>query len=69
MQKKSDIVLKIMTIEDLSPLLHRSPKTIIRDIHRRPESLPPRLIIPNSKRILWLEQDVKEWFNKCRTSG
>jgi hypothetical protein len=67
MKAKVDIELKTMTIEDLAPLLHRSPKTLMRDIHRRPDSLPPRLIIPHSKRILWLEQDVKAWLNDCRT--
>jgi predicted DNA-binding transcriptional regulator AlpA len=65
--KKLEKEIKTMGVEDLAPLLHRGPKTLMRDIHRRPGSLPPRLIIPGSKRVLWLEQDVREWFNDCRT--
>jgi hypothetical protein len=67
MKAKLDIELKTMTIEDLAPLLHRDPKTLMRDVHLRPDSLPPHLIIPHSKRILWLEQDVRAWLNDCRT--
>jgi hypothetical protein len=67
MKNKIDIELKTMTVKDLAPLLHRDPKTLMRDLNRRPNSLPPRLFIPNSKRVLWLEQDVKAWLNDCRS--
>ena len=65
--KKIEKDIKTMGVEDLAPLLHRDPKTLMRDIHRRPDSLPPRLIIPGSKRVIWLEQDVREWLNGCRS--
>lgn len=68
MRSKEPIALKTLTIEDLAPLLHRNVETLRRDINRRPESLPPRLRIPSSKRLLWLEQDVAEWLRKCRES-
>lgn len=58
--------LKTLTAEDLAPLLGRAVSTIKTDVRRRPQSLPPRLRIPGSKKLLWLEADVTAWFEKCR---
>lgn len=58
--------LKTLTPDDLAPLLGRAVSTIKTDVRRRPESLPPRLQIPGSKQLLWLEQDVVEWIQKLR---
>ncbi len=54
--------------EYLAPLLHREVITIKADARRRPESLPPRLLIPGSAKLLWLESDVIEWLQSCRTA-
>lgn len=53
--------------EYLVPLLHRAISTIKVDARARPETLPPRLKIPGSAKLLWLESDVLEWLNGCRT--
>ena len=53
--------MKTLTAEDLAPLLHRTAETIKVDARRKPASLPPRLIIPGSNKLLWLEADVKTW--------
>ena len=58
--------LKTLGPDDLAPLLGRAVSTIKADVRRRPESLPPRLLIPGSKQLLWLEQDVVEWIQKLR---
>ncbi len=58
--------LKTLTAEDLAPLLGRAVSTIKTDVRRRPQSLPPRLRIPGSKKLLWLEADVTAWIEKCR---
>ena len=58
--------LKTLTPEDLAPLLGRSVSTIKTDVRRRPQTLPPRLRIPGTNRLLWLEQDVVEWIEKLR---
>lgn len=58
--------LKMMTAEDLAPLLGRAVSTIKVDARRRPQSLPPRLRIPGSRRLVWLEADVVAWFERCR---
>lgn len=59
---------KVVGVEYLAPLLHRAASTIRVDASRRPETLPPRLIIPGSKKVVWLESDVIEWLNSCRVA-
>ncbi len=61
--------LKTLTAEDLSPLLGRAVSTIKTDVRRRPETLPPRLRIPGSTRLIWLERDVIAWIDKCRATA
>lgn len=60
--------MKTLGPEELSTLIHREVITIKSDVRRRPETLPPRLKIPGSKKLLWLESDVHEWLAKCRTT-
>jgi hypothetical protein len=54
--------------EYLVPLVHRSIETIKVDARRKADSLPPRLKIPGSTKLLWLEADVIAWINDCRTA-
>ncbi len=61
--------LKMMKAEDLAPLLGRAVSTIKTDVRRRPESLPPRLKIPGSNRLVWVEADVIEWINEQRKAS
>ncbi len=61
--------MKTLTPEDLAPLLGRAVSTIKTDVRRRPNTLPPRLRIPGSNRVLWLEEDVVKWINRCRSNG
>ena len=53
--------VKTIRIEELSEILHRSVTSIASDVTRRPESLPPRLLIPNSRTVLWRMIDVERW--------
>jgi predicted DNA-binding transcriptional regulator AlpA len=58
--------IRTLTPEELAPILGRAASTIRTDVRRRPQTLPPRLRIPGSNRLLWLETDVAEWFEKLR---
>jgi predicted DNA-binding transcriptional regulator AlpA len=58
---------KLVDIDYMVTLLHKTKRTLEVDVTRRPESLPPRLIIPGSRKVLWLESDVLAWLEKCRT--
>ena len=60
------IVPNVVGPESLVPLLRRKIITIKLDAYRKPESLPPRLLIPGSTKLLWLETDVLDWINSCR---
>ena len=57
---------KLLQTKDLARLLHKTQRTIEVDVTRRPESLPPRLLIPGSRTVLWLEADVFAWLDRCR---
>ena len=61
--------IKTLTPEDLAQILGRSVVTIKTDARRKPESLPPRLRIPSSNKLLWLESDVAEWLRACRENS
>jgi predicted DNA-binding transcriptional regulator AlpA len=52
--------------EDLARLLGRKVSTIKADANRRPKTLPPRLRIPGSRALLWLEEDVQAWLRDQR---
>lgn len=56
--------MKLLKINDLAVILGRSPLTIRCDVSRRPETLPPRLIMPGSNRVIWAEADVEKWINE-----
>ena len=60
--------LKVVGPEYLAPLIHRAVATIKADVRRRPDTLPPRLLIPGSSKMLWLETDVHKWLEGCRTA-
>lgn len=56
--------MKLLKINDLAAILGKSPLTIRVDASRRPRTLPPRLIMPGSNRVIWAEADVLKWLNE-----
>lgn len=61
--------MKTLGVDEIAALLHKTPRTVREDARRRPHSLPPRLRIPGSDRMLWLESDVAEWIESCRVTN
>jgi predicted DNA-binding transcriptional regulator AlpA len=61
--------MKLLKINDLAKILCKSPVTIRVDVSRRPETLPPRLVMPGSNRVIWAESDVNEWLSKRQRTG
>ena len=57
---------KLVGVEFIAELIHKTPATVRVDLARRPKSLPPRLIIPDSRKLLWLESDVLAWIDDLR---
>ena len=53
-----------LDVEELAVILHKSKQSIYMDRRRRPNSLSPRVKIPGSSKLLWLESTVEEWLEK-----
>jgi len=53
--------LHTIGIEELAAILHMTPKTVSEYVTRKPEALPPRLVLPNCRRVIWRAVDVSEW--------
>lgn len=60
------MTIKTIGVEELSALLRRAVETIRSDARRRPETLPPRIVIPGTTKLLWLEEDVLAWMKEHR---
>jgi len=58
--------MQTLTIKDLAGLLNRSPATIATEVTKSPHKLPPRLQLPGSRRVLWLQSDVEMWIDEYR---
>lgn len=58
---QSNPALKTIGVNEIAIILRKKPTTIREDVTRRPESLPPRLVIPNSRSVVWRVIDVEEW--------
>lgn len=51
--------MQVLTIEQLSKVIHKSVTSIRSDRLRNPKSLPPSFTLPNSRRVLF--KDVDNW--------
>jgi hypothetical protein len=60
------MTIKTLGVEELSVLLRRAVDTIRSDARRRPDTLPPRIVIPGTSKLLWLEEDVANWMKEHR---
>lgn len=58
--------MQTLKASDLARLLGREESTIKADANRRPHTLPPRLHIPGTRSLLWLEEDVHAWLRQQR---
>lgn len=57
----------LLTMADLAVVLKVSPKTLQ---NRRPEDLPPAIILPGTKKVRrWRERDVVQWLARLPSTG
>ena len=52
--------------EYLADLLGMELSTVEVNARRKPEPLPPRLMLPGHKKLRWVEADVLDWLNSFR---
>jgi predicted DNA-binding transcriptional regulator AlpA len=53
-----------MGTAEMAVLLHKSERTIKKDVSVAPWTLPPRVRIPGSRRVMWLRSTVYDWLKK-----
>lgn len=58
--------IEIVGPEYIAKLLGVSVSTIKIDVSRKPESLPPRLVIPGRRALRWVKADVAMWLDSFR---
>ena len=51
----------LLTLDDLAVRLGRAANTIQKDMRRKPEAVPPRLILPSTRQLRWRACDVDAW--------
>lgn len=54
--------LGLISVEQLSRLMHKSPASIRSDASRNPSALPPICRLPGNKRLLWRLEDIASFF-------
>ncbi len=52
---------RLIGINELAAMIGLSPKTVRVEVTRRPHVLPPRVIFPGGRRVLWRLIDVTKW--------
>jgi hypothetical protein len=55
--------LQTLGPKELGALLGRTQKSIKVDSFRRPDTLPPRFVIPGTRKLLWRVKDVRDWMD------
>lgn len=53
--------LQTIDASELGKIIGRATATIRKDCTRRPDTLPPRVVIPGSRKLLWRVDDVRAW--------
>lgn len=53
-----------LSIKQLSQEINLAIKTIRTTLVRNPAALPPRLVIPGQKKLLWLRSDVEDFYQR-----
>ncbi len=53
--------MKTYGVAEMSKLFHKTPRTIIEDLSRRPETLPPSVIIKGTRARIWIADTVDSW--------
>lgn len=55
------VSMVLLSVEELSGLIHKTPSSIRSDASRNPSALPPICRLPGNKRLLWRSEDVFAW--------
>lgn len=53
----------LLDLDDLATLVGLSDNTFYKLTAKRPEVLPPRVLLPATRKILFRREDVKKWLD------
>lgn len=56
--------MKIVGIKHICELLNKTERTIRADIVRKPQCVPPPIIIPGTNLLLWKTDVIDDWLDK-----
>ncbi len=56
--------MKIVGIKYICELLNKTERTIRADIVRKPQCVPPPIIIPDTNLLLWKTDVIDDWLDK-----
>ncbi len=56
--------MKIVGIKYICDLLNKTERTIRADIVRKPQCVPPPIIIPGTNLLLWKTDVIDDWLDK-----
>jgi len=56
--------MKIVGIKYICDLLNKTERTIRADIVRKPQCVPPPIIIPGTNLLLWKTNVIDDWLDK-----
>ena len=56
--------MKIVGIKYICELLNKTERTIRADIVRKPQCVPPPIIIPGTNLLLWKTDVIDDWLDK-----
>lgn len=59
----------IIGVDKLSQLLHRKASVISHDRCLRPHTLPPACVIPDTRKPLWVTEDVVNWLRQYKETS
>ena len=60
-------MIRTLSIEEVGGLIGKAPRTVREDMRRRPNTLPPFVALPGSKKQVFLEATVLEWLTQFET--
>ena len=54
---------QLIGLKELAKMLDRKLSTLQVDVTRRPDTLPPKVILPGSRRVVFKKVDVQKWID------
>jgi predicted DNA-binding transcriptional regulator AlpA len=61
--------MNLLNIHEIAAIMQRSVETVRKDLHRNPQAVPPRVILPGTRLLRWRAEDVADWLQQHVAKG